>query len=174
MVSPTARKILCPRNPPDSGTSSAIRLISNLHQNPPEPHQPSAPEPSGTSSAICPGTLRNLISNLPRNSPEPHQPSAPKPSGTLRNLVRNLVLQLHRIAPELFWAKYPIASFAVGKNKQTGSACPFFSVLGEGIEFITIGVLLGLLQLLSRFLMRDSSSKLVPLPPKELYWSNLG
>ena len=47
-------------------------LISNLHQNPPEPHQPSAPEPSQTSSAICTRTLRNLTSNLPRNPPEPH------------------------------------------------------------------------------------------------------
>ena len=30
---------------------------------------------------------------------------------TLRNLVRNLVLKLHRIAPELIWAKDPIAKF---------------------------------------------------------------
>ena len=76
----------------------------------------SAPESSGTSLAICPETLRNLIRNLP----EFHQPSAPEPSGTLRNLVWNLVLQLHRVAPELFWAKDPIASFAVGE-KQTKS-----------------------------------------------------
>ena len=94
----------------------------------------STPEPAGTSSAICPGTLRshhqllqnllrylprnhNLISHLHRNPPEPHRPSAPEPSGTLRNLLRNLVLQLHRIAPELFWAKDPIASFAVGEKR---------------------------------------------------------
>ena len=125
-----------PSAPEPSGTSSAIctgtlqNLISNLHQN---SGKPSAPEPSGTSSAICPGTLRNLISTrtlrnlisyLPRNSPEPHQlhpspsephqPSAPEGSGTLRNLV----LQLHRITPEPFWAKDPIASFAVGEKKQ--------------------------------------------------------
>ena len=30
---------------------------------------------------------------------------------TLRNLVRNLVLKLHRIAPELIWAKDPITKF---------------------------------------------------------------
>ena len=137
-------------------TSSAIctgtlwNFISHLHWNPPELHQPSAPEPSGISSAICtrtlrnfisflrhnppephhlhrnptgtssaiyPGTLRNVISHLHRNPPEPHQPSAPEPSGTLRNLLRNLVLPPHRIAPELFWAKDPIASFAVGEKK---------------------------------------------------------
>ena len=96
------------------------KVFGHLPQNPPEPCLLSAPELSGTSSAICPGTLRNLISNLPRNSPKPHQPSAPEPSGTLqnllRNLLRNLVLQPHRIAPELFWAKDPIASVAVGEN----------------------------------------------------------
>ena len=81
------------------------RTFRNLimHQNPPEPHQLSAPEPSGNLSAICTEpsgtssctrTLRNLISFLPRNPPEPcrllfapnlpepHQPSVPKPSGT--------------------------------------------------------------------------------------------
>ena len=84
-------------------------LISYLHHNPPEPHQPSAPEPSGTSS--------NLISHLRQNPPKPHQPSAQEGSGILRNLLRNLVLQLHRIAPELLWAKDPIASFAVGEKK---------------------------------------------------------
>ena len=122
-----------PRNPPEPCQLSAPEpsrthrdLISCPPGNSPEPHQPSAPEPAGTSSAICPETLRNLISHLPRNSPEPHQPSAPEPSGTLRNppepsgtlrnLLRNLVLQLHRIAPELFWAKDPIASLAVGEK----------------------------------------------------------
>ena len=94
-------------------------LISHLPWNNPEPHQPFAPEPSGSSSAVCPGTLRSLISNLHRNPSEPHQPSAPEGSGTLRNLLRNLVLQLHRITPELFWAKDPIASFAVGEKEQT-------------------------------------------------------
>ena len=87
-------------------------LISFLYRNPPEPHQPSPPKPSGTSLAIC-----NLISYyLDWNPPEPHQPSALEGSGTLRNLLRNLVLQLRRIAPELFWAKDPIASFAVGRR----------------------------------------------------------
>ena len=53
----------------------------------------SAPELSGTSSAICTGTLRNLISHLPRNPPGFHQPSAPEPSGTssaLQNPISNL------------------------------------------------------------------------------------
>ena len=116
--------------PEPSGTLSAIctgtlrnlishlprtlqNLINHLHGNAPEPHQPSAPEPSGTSSAFCTGTLRN--------APEPHQPSTPESSGNLRNLLRNLVLQLHRIAPELFWAKDPIASFAVGEKYWTFS-----------------------------------------------------
>ena len=103
-----------------SGTSSAFcpetlrNLISHLRRNPPETCLLPAPEPSGTSSASCPGTVRNLISHLHRN-----QQSAPEGSGTLWNLLRNLVLQLHRIAPELFWAKDPIANFAVGEqNKQ--------------------------------------------------------
>ena len=134
-VSRTRRNLInyLPGNPPEphqpsapepSGTSSAIctgtlrNLISHLHRNPPEPHQPSAPEPSGTSSAICTGTLRNLISHLHRNPPEPsgtHR-NPPEPTGTLRNLLRNLLLQLHRIAPKLFWAKDPIARFAVGEK----------------------------------------------------------
>ena len=103
------------RNPSEPAICTR-NLISHLHRNPPEPCLLSAPEPSGTSSASCPGTVRNLISHLHRNPPEPHQQSAPEGSGTLRNLLRNLVLQLHRIAPELFWAKDPIASFAVGEK----------------------------------------------------------
>ena len=97
-----------PSAPEPSGISSAIctgtlrNLISHLDRNPPL-HHLSAPEPSGTSSAICTGTLRNFISHLHR---------------TLRNLLQNLVLQLHRIAPELFWAKDPIASFAVGEKNN--------------------------------------------------------
>ena len=100
-------------------------LISFLPRNPPEPCLLSAPEPSGTLSTICTATLRNLISHLHLNPPEPHQQSAPEGSGTLRNLLRNLVLQLHRIAPELFWAKDPIASFAVGEKswKMTTWRC---------------------------------------------------
>ena len=111
-------------------------------QEPSEPCLLSAPKPSGTSSAsaICTGTRRNLISFLHgtlrnliiflhRNPPEPCLLSTPEPSGTssaictppepsttFRNLLRNLGLQLHRIAPELFWAKDPIASFAVGEK----------------------------------------------------------
>ena len=125
--------------PQPSRTSSAIcagtlrNFISHLHRNPPEPCLLSAPVGTlwnfitGTlrNLIICTGTLRNLISHLPRNTPERHQPSTPEISGTssaictgtLRNLLRNLVLQLHRIAPELFWAKDPIASFAVGEKE---------------------------------------------------------
>ena len=63
-----------------------LRLILSARPGP-------APEPSGISSAVCAGGLRN--------PPEP---------------FRNLLLQLRRIAPELFWAKDPIASFAVGEK----------------------------------------------------------
>ena len=70
MLSPTAWKILaiCPRTlrnlinpsaPEPFGTSSAICQT--------EPHQLSAPEPFGTSSAVCARTLRNQISNLRQN-----------------------------------------------------------------------------------------------------------
>ena len=117
--------------PATLGTSSAFwsgtlrNLLSHLYQNPPEPRLLSAPEPFGTiRNLVCYlHRNRNLISHLHRNRPEPHQLSAPEPSGTssafctgtLRNLLRNLGLQLHRIAPKLFWAKDPIASFAVGE-----------------------------------------------------------
>ena len=121
----TLRNLVCylHRNPPEPCLLSAPdgtlwNFINFLHRNPPEPP---APEHSGTSSAfstrtlrnliICTGTLRNLISHLHQNPPEP--------SGTLRNLLRNLQLQLHRIAPQLFWAKDPIASFAVGEKKKS-------------------------------------------------------
>ena len=116
---PEPLSAICPGTPRN--------LINHLHQNPPKPHQPSAPEPSKTSSAICAGTLqnlicagtlRNLISYLRRNPPL-HHLSASEGSGTLRNFLQNLVLQLHRTAPELFWAKDPIASFAVGENTRT-------------------------------------------------------
>ena len=46
------------------------KVFGYLPRNSAEPHQPSAPEPSGTSSDICPGTLRNLSSFLHRNPPE--------------------------------------------------------------------------------------------------------
>ena len=122
--------------PEPSGTLSAMctgqlsNFVCYLHRNHPELHGPSAPGPSELDQPS--GTLQHLISHLRRNRPEPHQlfarnrlrrnppephqPSAPEGSGTLRNLLRNLVLQLHRIAPELFWAKDPIASFAVGEK----------------------------------------------------------
>ena len=102
-----------------SGTSSAIctgtrrNLVCYLHRN--------HPEPSGTSSAFCTGTLWNLISFLHRNPLEL--------SGTLRNLLRNLGLQLHRIAPQLFWAKDPIASFAVGELIVYGNVPPSIKVV---------------------------------------------
>ena len=147
-------------------TRTLRNLISFLHRNPPEPCLLSAPEPSGTSSAICTGTRRNLVCYLHRNHPEPsgsssavcawtvrnlisflhrnplepHQLSARNPlelSGTLRNLLWNLGLQLHRIAPELFWVKDPIASFAVGEKSgwiewifillRNGWISPFFT-----------------------------------------------
>ena len=112
------------RNPPASHPPSTPEPPRTSSVFCPEP---STPEPFGTLSEICTRTLRNFISFLPRNPPEPHQPSAPEPSephqqsapegsGTFRNLLRNLVLQLHRIAPEFFWAKDPIASFAVGEK----------------------------------------------------------
>ena len=116
-----------PSAPKQSGSLSAfcqyaIELSTNLacylHWNPPnlishpEPsrtlsaphrsklHQPSAPEPSGTSSAICTGTLWNFISFLRHNPPELHQPSAPEPSGISSAICtgtrRNLVCYLHR------------------------------------------------------------------------------
>ena len=100
-----------PSAPEPAGTLFAI--CTGTIRNHPDPHQPSAPEPSGTSSAFCAGTLWNLISFLRRNPLEP--------SGTLRNLFRNLGLQLHRIAPELFWAKDPIARFAVGEYPKIAS-----------------------------------------------------
>ena len=106
-----------------SGTSSAIcpgtcRNLISLS------FLPQNPERSGTLSAICTGTLQNLISHLHRNLishlhrnliSHLHR----KDPDLLRNLLRNLVLQLHRITPELFWAKDPIASFAVGEKKTS-------------------------------------------------------
>ena len=52
-------------------TRTLWNSISHLRQNPLEPCLLSAPEPSGSSSAFCPGTLRNLSSHLHRNPPEP-------------------------------------------------------------------------------------------------------
>ena len=118
-------------------------LCQKKHRNPLEFHKASAPEPSGTSQVIC--THQNLTKHRPRqNHPEPHKVSAPEPSGTsqgictgtlrnrtepsgtsqgictrtLRNRTRNLVLKLHRIAPELIWAKDPIAKFCCWGKSQ--------------------------------------------------------
>ena len=103
-------------------------LISFLYRNPPEPHQPSPPKPSGTSLAIC-----NLISYyLDWNPPEPHllsapepstthQPSAPEPSGTLFTIcagtLRNFVYYLHRDSPE------PHQSFAQEPSGTSSAIC---------------------------------------------------
>ena len=67
-----------------------------VYRNLPEPHPLSAPQPSGTSSALCTGTLRNLISHLHRNPREPCLLSAPEPSRTIHNLISHL----HRNHPE--------------------------------------------------------------------------
>ena len=132
------------RNPPEphhassprpSGTSSGSctgnlrNLTRYLHQNPLEPNHVS----SGTSQGTCTGNFRNLTRYLHRNPPEPHRTlwslsrylhrNPPEPHEvsapeTLRNLVRNLVLKLQRIAPELIWAKDPIAKFCCwGKTR---------------------------------------------------------
>ena len=75
------------RNPLEFHKASAAETSGThkVHRNPPELHEVSATEPSRISRGIC--------------------------TRTLRNLVRNLVLKLHRIAPELIWAKDPIAKF---------------------------------------------------------------
>ena len=83
------------------------KVFGYLPRNSPEPHQPSAPEPSGTSSAICPETFRNFISHLHRNLPELQQlfASAPEPSGTSAAFCTgtrwNFVGYLHRNPAEL-------------------------------------------------------------------------
>ena len=73
----------------------------------------SAPEPSGTSWAICTGTLRTW--SAIRNPPASHQPSTPEPSRTssafCRNLcagtLRNLICNLHQNSPELHQLSAP-------------------------------------------------------------------
>ena len=104
---PRQNKLMC--YPEQRGR---CRAFGYLPRNSQKPHQPSAPEPSGTSSAICAGTLWNLISFLPPNPPEPsllsgpepsgepHQLSAPQPSTTSSAICtgtrRNLVYYLRR------------------------------------------------------------------------------
>ena len=72
------------RNPPEphqassqetSGTSPGI-----CAKTPPEPCKVSAPEPSGTSQGICPEPSAPEPSGTARNPPEPHRLSAPEPS----------------------------------------------------------------------------------------------
>ena len=74
----------------------------------------SAPEPSGTSWAICTGTLRTW--SAIRNPPEPdrsrpHQASASEPSGTLSAMctgqLSNFACYLHRNHPELHGPSAP-------------------------------------------------------------------
>ena len=78
-----------------------------LHRNPPEPHQASSQETSGTSPGICAKTPPEPCKV---SAPEPSgtsqgicpEPSAPEPSGTARNppelhgTLRNLTGYLHR------------------------------------------------------------------------------
>ena len=118
--------------PKPSGTSPATCTLTFWNLPAPEPcatslaicnkplkpHQVSAPEPTRTSPFICNGTLRNLNTVSVRfrlSAPESSGTSTGhlhrNPFGTLRNFARNLLLKLHRIAPELIWAKDPIAKF---------------------------------------------------------------
>ena len=107
-----------------SGTLQSIctrtfpNLTEYLHRNPAQPHRLSALKPSEIVPGICSGTLRNLNRYLHQNPPEPQQVSSPERSRTLWNLARNLVLKLHRIAPELIWAKDPIAKFCCSGKKM--------------------------------------------------------
>ena len=111
-----------------------MNFTKHLHQNPSELHKASALEPSGTSpnllrqkpsgisQGLCPGTLRNLTTHLHLDPPEPHQVAAPETSGTSQDIFTGTpgasagiftgtLRKLHRIAPELIWAKDPIAKF---------------------------------------------------------------
>ena len=110
-------------NPQQLGRS--WKVFGHLPRNLLEPHQPSAPEPSGphqlsapepsgTLSAICTGALPNPPGPHPLSAPEPqpHQPSelessgtsSPGPSGTSSAIcpetLRNLISHLHRNPPE--------------------------------------------------------------------------
>ena len=64
----TVRKLVCFCH---FAIELSTHLAYYLHRKPPQPCLLSAPRLSGTSSAICPGTLRNLISHLHHNPPEP-------------------------------------------------------------------------------------------------------
>ena len=124
----------------DQPSGTLQHLISHLCRNRPEPHQlfarnrlrwnpsepylQSAPELSGTSSAFCPETLRNLISHLHRNPPETSLLSAPEPSGTSSascpGTVRNLISHLHRNPPQPHQQSAPEGS---GTGTFSGTWC---------------------------------------------------
>ena len=99
--------------------------------NPPELCLPCVPEPSRTSSAICPatlgtlsafwsGTLRNLIGPLHRNPPECPQPSEPEPAGTASAIctgsIRDLISHLrgNRLEPHQLSASGTSSAFCTG------------------------------------------------------------
>ena len=119
------------RNPPEPCLHQTVRnLISHLHRNPPEPCLHSAPELSGTLSAICPGTLctgtlHNRISHLHRNPPEPCLLSVPEPSGTSSAIcpetLRNLISHLHRNPPEPHQPSAPDVSRTHQPSAMEGS-----------------------------------------------------
>ena len=76
-------------------------------------------------SCTYPWSLRHLH----RNPPEP------------RNLARNLVLKLHRIAPELIWAKDPIAKFCCWGKTPAIPAIPFKNPTSDMIIMISFPLL---------------------------------
>ena len=115
----TLRNLICTRtlhNHPLSAPELTLRNFSHLHRtlrnlighlrrNPLEPHQPSALEPSGTSSAICAQTLRNLICtrtlhNHPLSDPELTLRNFSHLHRTLRNLISHLRGRLRNPPPE--------------------------------------------------------------------------
>ena len=120
MLDPWSLRCACHLASPAICTGTHRNLNRYLHQNPPE-----------LQHGICTGTLRNLMGYLHQNLPEPQQVFAPEPSrtspgictGTLRKLARNLVLKLHRIAPELIWAKDPIAKFCCWGKTENNIRC---------------------------------------------------
>ena len=61
-------------------------------------------------NTFCTRTFRNLTFCTGASPPQPSRTSPRLFTGTLRNLTRNLVLKLHRIAAKLVWTKDPIAS----------------------------------------------------------------
>ena len=95
-------------------------------------------EPSRTSSAICPATLRNLVSFLHQKPPELQKLSAPEPSrissalctGTLQNLscylhrnLRNLVYSLNRNRPEPHQPSATSSAFCIATLQEPSRTC---------------------------------------------------